>query len=121
MRYIVNYVNQHDAMTRQIRNFSAESDVEALWKLAENLEDIFPTSRDILLSQSSGDPWTPENLKETWTTSGMTGEVYIISLKNKDTGKMILDNIWPYRQEETVDWPLKKKIPSAWEAGFYEN
>jgi len=118
MDYTIIYVHRHDAITKHVVQFQAESDNEALWKLAENLDGIFPSYRDILVSLSSVDAWTPKNLKETWTGEGMyynVGDIYLISLKNSNTGKMLIDNVWPYRQDEVKDWPIKKSMPSVWE------
>lgn len=118
MDYIVSYVQRHDATTRHVVQFQAESDNEALWKLTENLDGIYPSYRDILMSLSSPNPWTPGNLKEAWSDDEMAynvGDIYIISLKNTTADQTLIDNIWPYRCEETVDWPIKRNMPSAWE------
>ena len=118
MDYTVTYVQRHDATTKHVVQFQAESDNEALWKLTENLDGIYPSYRDILVSLSSVDAWTPANLREAWTNEDMLyniGDIYLISLKNSNTGKMLIDNIWPYRSDEVLDWPVKKQMPSAWE------
>ena len=118
MDYIITYIYRDEATTKHILQFKAESDAEAFWKITENLNGIYPSAGEILLSQSSPNAWTPKSLKKAWTGEGMCeniGDIYIISLKNTTTETIIIDNIWPYRSDEVLDWPIKKQMPVAWE------